>query len=227
MEAKEILKLLYLSKDYEEVRSIIEDGTKTSEYVEEVSTISTDILTEYIDKVVRPEGFEFGTSLDGIEHFPDNVYALIYKGDLTALGNVEDITMTLFMETDMILPYTLTHKSELEAHNFSFCCMSDLEPELKKKNPDMSMARFYRKGELVLTVIGRKNTLIYLLASMSKKFLATEGNEYFIKRCEAEGDELTIGHFFAIPGCSGCACNRLIKNGIWHLADCLDDFFFG
>lgn len=63
---------------------------------------------------------------------------------------------------------------------------------------------------------------ILTMAAISKKFVATQGDRSFVTVFE---DALDKSNLFALPGNSGCECNKLIKER-WHLCDCPADVLF-
>ena len=93
---------------------------------------------------------------------------------------------------------------------------------------EMATGHVYFNGEEVLTIVGRKNSLIYLFAEISNQCLATQGGDIFVNACL----DLIVGTAtvfperarFAIPGESGSVCNKLIKSREWSLADSINDF---
>lgn len=78
----------------------------------------------------------------------------------------------------------------------------------------------YSNKELVLED-DRKHSIFTMIA-LCRKAVAINGEEDFSENFRSSFHEKEL---YALPGNSGCACNKLIKSG-WHLCDSWQDLVF-
>ena len=87
-------------------------------------------------------------------------------------------------------------------------------------------------------ILGRIKTIIHMLYPRCENILATQGANWFAENIETEHKAIVTAEYadttestphrkpaflHAIPGKSGCNCNKLIKSFYWRLADTIAD----
>lgn len=105
--------------------------------------------------------------------------------------------------------------------------------EVKKLDDDFAIAYLFEGTTCRFKMVGRINTILFDLSNIASSAVATHGEEWFAtemakqweRRLSSPDSSLLI--LYAVPGPSGCNCNRLLKNqghGVWRLTDCVEDF---
>ncbi len=202
--SREVLIYLYVKKkgNWREIYKALSEKEKLPSDLTTCHVEIDKFLTKH-PKTVTLVDDDFPTALKSRKHPP---FVLPYEGELgladyDQMVAIEDCTLAL-----LFTKHKIRH------------CFVDEKGSCHIRIPSTEGESPYK--ELVFEE-DREHSIL-TMAAISKKFVATQGDRNFVTAFE---DALDKSSLFALPGNSGCECNKLIKEG-WHLCDCPSDVFF-